>query len=170
MIREKDRVSKTIRLGLLLLACTSVTALLTAAGTTRNRPTVAELTSAVPEEEQAHTTVWMVFRAPDCGLSAEMIQQLNRLDESKRVRVVGVMLAPPGDADGRSELASALGMRFEMAFDVDGAWRAALSRDRQREPVMYIRDQRTVLGGVSPEFLHQFDILSLSGVPMERER
>ena len=112
----------------------------------------------------------MVFRAPDYGLSAEFIEQLNKIDESQRVRVVGVMLFPPGDSAGQAALSQALGMRFAVEFDDRGVWRAALQRERQREPVLYLCDGASLLGGISPQFIRHLQALSLAGLPMERER
>ncbi|MBA4072811.1 MAG: hypothetical protein C0497_13385 [Gemmatimonas sp.] len=142
--------------------------MLSAAGTVRVRPTIGDLTST--GNSTVATTVWLVFRAPDCGLSAELIRALNSADRSKRVQVVGVMLSPPGDSSAQQTLARALGMRFEMVYDDRGVWRGALRRERQREPIIYVRDGSSLLGGVSPAFMQQFAALSLTNVPMERER
>jgi hypothetical protein len=129
---------------------------------------VAALTSA--RDSAQRTTVWIVFRAPDCGLSAELIDALNRVDRTERVQVVGVMLLPPSDTIQQVTLATALGIEFAIVHDVDGVWRRALQRDRQRDPVLYVREGTTLLGGVSPSFLKSFAALDLDEVPMERER
>ena len=163
-----NRLTTTIRLILVLLLCTSLTAVLTAAGTVRGRPSVAGL--ATSREAEARTTVWMIFRAPDCGISADLIDQLNRVDISANVKVIGVMLLPPSDSAERVSLSRSLGMKFEIIYDLDGVWKNALRRDQQSNPMMYVQEGQSLLGGISPQFVVALKALSLANVPMERER
>lgn len=160
--------AKSLRLGLLLLACTSTTAFLTAATSWNSAPTVAELTAG--REVTSRTTIWLVFRAPDCGISAELIAHLNSLDASDRVSVVGVMLFSPADSATRRGLRDALGIQFAVEYDENGEWRAAFNRERTREPALIVRDGVSLLGSVSPHFMREFKALALSEIPMERER
>lgn len=159
---------RAMRLIFTLFLCTSLTAVLTAAGTARVRPGVAELTAT--RSPVARTTAWMVFRAPDCGLSAEFIEELNRIDASQSVEVVGVMLFPPADSAGQVAMTKFLGMKFKMVYDVDRVWSGAMQRGKQRSPVLYLHDGVSLLGGISPQFVRQFAAFALADVPMERER
>lgn len=151
-----------------LLICTSLTAALSAAGTVRTRQTMGELIGA--HRSDARTQIWIVFRGPDCGLSSELIQALNRIDSARAVEVHGVMMFSPLDSAAQRELSKSLGISFNMIYDVDGVWRAALFREKQRSPVIYFRDGVALTGGVSAAFMKQFAALSLTDVPLEREK
>jgi hypothetical protein len=168
LFRLSARRGATLRLLLAVLACTSATAVLTAAGISRVTPGIAALANRPSAEAQS--VVRIVFRASDCGLSDAFIEQLNAIDATSRVKVVGVMLGAPRDSASRAGLVQELGMRFEVVADERGAWLAAMKRERKRDPLLLLQSRRSLLGEVSPQLLSEYVAFGLSGVQMERER
>lgn len=166
--RLSTRRGATLRWFLAVLACTSATAVLTAAGVSRVTPRIAALANRPSAE--ARSIVWVVFRASDCGLSDDFIDQLNAIDATSRVKVVGVMLGAPRDSASRAGLVDELGMRFEVVADESGAWLAAMKRERKRDPLLLIQSRTSLLGEVSPQFLSEYVAYGLSGVQMERQK
>lgn len=157
----------TTRYFLLLVLCTTIASGLSATGAVRATRGISDLTASSGPEP---TQVWVVFRAPDCTLSADLIEALNRIDKSSRVKVTAVMVDPPERHAEAERLSRALGIRFRILYDANGEWKAALRRERQASPFLYLRDNGVVVGGVSPAYLRTMARLSLSSVPLERTR
>lgn len=157
----------TTRYFLLLVLCTTIAAGVSVTGTVRATRGIGDLTASADSEP---TQVWVVFRAPDCTLSAELIEALNRIDSSSRVGVTAVIVDPPERRAEAERLSRALGIRFRTLYDQNGEWKAALRRERQASPYLFLRENGVVVGGMSPMYVHTMARLSLSSVPLERTR
>lgn len=116
------------------------------------------------------STVFVAFRAPDCGLSADLIDRLNAIDSSRTYRVVAVVLFPPESASDHDKFVERLGIRFPTVADSTGDWARAIKRDGFVTPQLIVRTKGRTLGAISPEFLRTYGATGLVNVPLEREK
>lgn len=160
--------SKGIRQFTILLACTTLTAVLTAARVRSSAVGVNELSSRY--DAVGKTVLLVVFRAPDCSLSAELIARLNTVDAASSYKVVGIVLFPPQSATEHEAFVKRLGIRFSTEADTTGVWQRAIMNEGLSMPYVIARTQGRTLGIISPDFLRTLAATGLKGVSLEREK
>jgi len=120
-------------------------------------------------QEPVRFTIWFVFRPSDCGLSSNLLQELNDLNSVPFVAVRGVMLDPPLDESEATRVAAALGIEFPVVLDFTGEWRQATVQARQPDPLMLVLQGTTRLGVISPALMRSLRTLTPSAMLLGRD-